>query len=457
MRIPRSILYLAILSFSCRAPESSSEAVPSSEGKKRLTLEQTLGQGEKVDFTGELSDYAWAADGVHLVLTEKERKVWVDPASWQESAPAAEPAKKADEGVASVLLKAGVSKEQVDALSPRATTRASSGGALVAAGGELWWVKDGAARKLASAAEGEAELAELSPDGEHVAFVQANDLVVVDTASGARRELTQDGSTDVLNGKLDWVYQEEVYGRGDFKGFWWSPDSRFVAFLRLDETKVYDFTVVDNIQEGNFRVHPEVTRYPKVGDPNPVVALGIASASEPGKVRWVDLSARAKDEPLVVRVDWAPGGWLLYMLQDRVQTWLELCAADAATAASRALLRETSKGWVNRSEPPRWLAAGTFLLLSERTGQTHAYRYRAYRTLVGAVTSGDWSVSSIDAVAEKRGLLWFTGTCDGAIDRNLYRVGLDGTGLVRLTKGPCRHDPSRSEERRVGQECGCRR
>ena len=440
----RRILLASFLLLACHASEPRPEVGLAPAGKQLLTLEQTTGQGEKVDFTGELPRYSWAPDGVHLLLQEKERSVWIDPSTWKESEPKIEEEKSAEkeaETLAKALVAAGADEKEAKKVSPSSTSRAANGGVLVELA-DLWWVKDGAARRLASAAEGEVELAELSPDGEHVAFVQANDLVVVDTASSARRELTQDGSANVLNGKLDWVYQEEVYGRGDFKGFWWSPDSKYVAFLRLDETKVYDFTLVDNIQEGNFRVEAEVTRYPKVGDPNPVVALGIARASEAASVRWVDLSGHAQDEPLVVRVDWAPGGWLLYMLQDRIQTWLELCAADPATAASRALLRESSQGWVNRSEPARWLADGTFLLLSERTGQRHVYRYRADGTLIGAVTSGDWSVGSIDAVDEKRALVWFTGTRDGAIDSNLYRVGLDGTGLVRLTQAPGRHDPS---------------
>src|SRR5262245_3705882 len=117
MRKPRWIPLIVLLFFACRAPEPSSVAAPASDGKKRLTIEQTLGQGERVDFTGELPDYAWAADGVHLVRTERERKVWIDPATWQESAPPADPANK-DDGVAAALVAAGLSKEQVEKLSP---------------------------------------------------------------------------------------------------------------------------------------------------------------------------------------------------------------------------------------------------------------------------------------------------------------------------------------------------
>ncbi|MBM3985690.1 MAG: hypothetical protein FJ296_08410, partial [Planctomycetes bacterium] len=278
------------------------------------------------------------------------------------------------------------------------------------------------------------------PDGAHVAFVQANDLVLVATADGARREVTQDGSPDVFNGILDWVYQEELYGRGDFKAFWWSPDSRHVAFLRLDETQVHDFTVIDHIEAGHFRVKPEITRYPKAGDPNPVVALGVVDAAGAGAVRWADLSGYAAEEPLVVRVGWTPGGErLLYMVQDRIQTWLDVLAADPATLAPQLLVREASKGWVNRPEPPQWLADGSFLWLSERSGQRHVERRGADGALLAEVTSGDWSVRDVEHVDEAAGLLWFSATRDGAVDRHSYRTGLDGSGLVRLTQGAGQH------------------
>jgi dipeptidyl-peptidase-4 len=425
----------ALLVTACRADAPRPER---DAPKRMLTLEQTIGRGEKVDFTGELPRIAWAPDGVHLERTEGERKTWIDPSTWLESEPPAPPPAE-DDGVARALAAAGLPAEEVAKLAPRAKTRAPGGAVLVHTDGVLWWVAEGAARRLAGAAEGALELPELAPDGSRVAFVQANDLVVVETASGARQELTQDGGADVQSGKLDWVYQEELYGRGDFRGFWWSPDSRYVAFLRLDETKVHPFTLVDHVEEGHYRVVPEVTRYPKVGDPNPVVALGIAAVAEPARVRWVDISAHAADEPLVVRVDWAPSGTLLYMLQDRTQTWLELCAADPATAASRTLLRETSPGWVDRPETPRFLADGTFLLLSDRSGQRHVYRYRLDGTLVGAVTAGEWSVREIEHVDEGGGLVWFSASRDGALDGNAYRIGLDGAGLVRLTRAPGRH------------------
>jgi len=430
---------LALSILSCRAAEPASEP-NAPAAPKRLTLEQTLGLGDKVDFAGELPKYAWAADGVHLEFTEGDKTVWIDPATWSESAPPPKEEKaapKVDGSLEAALTAAGVE----EALAKKGRVRASAGdGKLVELDGARWWFADGAARKLADASGGALELDELSPDGAHLAFVQANDLVVVDTATGERRELTSDGSADIFNGILDWVYQEELYGRGDFKGFWWSPDSKHLAFLRLDETAVHDFTVIDHIEKGHFRVKSEITRYPKVGDPNPVAALALADVTGPANVRWVDFSHHAAAEPLVVRVEWAPSGHLVYMLQDRIQTWCEVQRVEPATMAANTILREQSaSGWVNRPESPTWLADGTFLWLSERSGYRHLYRVTTDGTLVSTLTSGEWAVGALEHVDEAGGQLFFTGTKDGAVHRNLYRVGLDGTGLVRLTGGAGSH------------------
>ena len=125
--------------------------------------------------------------------------------------------------------------------------------------------------RLTDTEEKEREAA-FSPSGELVAFVRGNDLYVVSVENGHERRLTSDGSREVLNGILDWVYQEEIFGRGDFRGFWWSPDSSQLAFLRLDESEVPEFMVV-NYDPVHLDLQP--LKYPKAGDPNPTVRLGI--------------------------------------------------------------------------------------------------------------------------------------------------------------------------------------
>ena len=114
-----------------------------------------------------------------------------------------------------------------------------------------------------------------------------NNLYAVDVATQKERALTTDGGREILNGKLDWLYQEEIYGRDRFRGYWWSPDSARVAFLQLDERPVPEYTVVDHIP---YRPALEVTDYPKAGDPNPAVKLGVAKVSG-GTPVWIDLAA----------------------------------------------------------------------------------------------------------------------------------------------------------------------
>ncbi len=413
----------------------------------RLTLEQTAGRGERVDFTGALPSYSWADDGVHLEFTADDQPVWIEPTSWMEAPVPAANAEQGDDLWRVFAQLDGVDEELAHRI---ADARAQGGeeGTLRKVDGDLWFASDGSARRLTTrGSESGIELEELAPNGKAVAFVVANNLYFVDTGTGEERALSTDGDVNTFNGKLDWVYQEEIYGRGRFKAFWWSPNSEHVAFLRLDETAVHEFTVIDHIEDGHFRVKPEVTKYPKVGDPNPTVGLGVASATSATDVRWIDLGFE-ESEPLVVRVDWTPDGdRLVYMLQDRIQTWLDLHFVDVTNLADATLFRETSSAWTNRAPAPRWLDDGSFLWLSERTGQRHIYRYDASGELLTTVTKGPWSVASIDAVDEAAGRLWFGATKDGAVNSNVYRVDLDGSHLTRLTTGDGAHSVTFNRDR----------
>src|SRR5687767_4539898 len=250
-------------------------------------------------------------------------------------------------------------------------------------------------------AKGKEEEATFSPDGKFVAFTRDHDLYVVDLA-GRERRLTTDGSKNILNGKLDYVYQEEVYGRGVWKGFWWSPDSTRLAFLRLDESEVPEYTVVDHLP---YRPDLKVYDYPKAGDPNPRVSLRIANVSG-GHGVTVDNARYEKGEFLIVDVTWG-GGALTYQVQDREQTWLELNTATNA-GASRMLIRETTKAWVELLAAPAWLADGTFVWQSERNGWRHLYHYKADGTLIRPVTRGEWEVRDVHGVDGQS--VYFSGT-----------------------------------------------
>jgi dipeptidyl-peptidase-4 len=278
---------------------------------------------------------------------------------------------------------------------------------------------------------GEEEEALFSPDGRRLAFVRGNNLFVVDLATHAETALSTDGGSQILNGKLDWLYQEEVYGRGKFRSFWWSPDSTKIAFLQLDERPVPEYTVVDDIP---YRPALEVTDYPKAGDPNPDVRLGIATVSG-GTPLWADTSVYPDHDFLIVNVDWTPDSRsVIHHVQDREQTWLDLDFADASTGKARRILRETTKAWVNENGTPTWLKDGTFLWFSERSGYKHLYHYRADGTLIKQVTTGRWETRTLYGVDESRGLVYFSAVEHSAIGTDIYRIQLDGRGLTRLSK-----------------------
>jgi len=434
-RIASIALILTLLAGSaCRFPSREggpAQVAPSAPAKKRLTFEEAVSPRAGGLFRGRLPRIRWASDGVHLERDEDGRTVWVHPLTGESREVPDEKGPRREE-----LRKALEALEEFDEKSAgRAAGIARLGDgegepALVDFRDDLYFQRSGLpALRLTRDDDPERDAA-MSPDGNFVAFVRGHDLHVVDTTTAETRALTTGGSEDLLFGRLDWVYQEEVYGRGRWKAHWWSPDSRWLAYLRLDESEVHDFTVVDHIPP---RLDVEVTRYPKAGDPNPVASLWAVPAEGGDRVQF-DLSAYEGEEFLIVDVDWAPdGSAVVFQVQDRIQTWLDLLVGDPATGQVERLFRETSDTWVNLLGSPRWLSDGTFLWASERTGWKHLYRYARDGHLLGAVTTGEWEVRNIVELDEAFGYIWFTASKDGAIDDPVYRVGLDGTGLVCLT------------------------
>jgi dipeptidyl aminopeptidase/acylaminoacyl peptidase len=230
------------------------------------------------------------------------------------------------------------------------------------------------------------------------------------------------------------VYFEEVYNRNPH-AYWWSPDSARMAFLRFDDKPVPKFTLIDPLAR---QQKPEVTAYPRPGENNPVVKLGLVPVTG-GEPVWADMSEYPEPARLVVRTDWLPDGQTVYCyVQDRAQTWLDFCSVGA-NGKLKVLFRETTKAWVDDPGPPTFLKDGSFLLASERTGWRHLYHYGADGKLKNAVTSGDWEVRKLHLADEEGGWVYFSGMRDNSLGANLYRVHLDGTGLERLTRGAGDH------------------
>ena len=279
----------------------------------------------------------------------------------------------------------------------------------------------------------------LSPDGNWVSFVRGNNLFVVSSQGGEARALTTEGDETHLFGWLDWVYQEEVYGRGNFQANWWSPDSERLAFLALDESAVPEYTIVDTSER---RPKVEKWRYPKVGDPNPIARLGVVDIRG-GKPRYFDLEGYPADV-LIVRVGWSPDSReVIAQLQDRVQTWLDLVAGDPSTGKLRRLFRESSAAWTLPSDGPFWLDGNAeFVWPSERNGYSHVYLYRRDGTLLRQVTDGPWEVDEVERVDSSARSVRFSGDRADVKGSQLFEVSLDGGEPRQITREPGTHTVS---------------
>ena len=227
--------------------------------------------------------------------------------------------------------------------------------------------------KGAGKGKGGRELESDSPSGKFKAFVRGNNLYVEEVEGKKERALTTDGSEAIFNGKNDWVYMEEVVGRGNRKHYWWSPKKDddiahdLIAFIRLDDTNVPKATLQDFTQ---FQPRQEIARYPNAGDTNPEVKFAIASAS--GEVNWADLGDY-KEDILVTRVGWLPDGktaW--FSVQDRCQTWLDFCTLGPGRRQADEALPRNYQG-VGQLSDGAYLAQGWLAAVPQRTDRMEAH------------------------------------------------------------------------------------
>ncbi|MEI8213709.1 MAG: DPP IV N-terminal domain-containing protein [Planctomycetota bacterium] len=285
------------------------------------------------------------------------------------------------------------------------------------------------ATQLTETPDDEEELYALSPNRSHVAFVRDQNLWVVDCKTRELRQLTTDGGGEILNGKLDWVYQEEIYGRGQFKSHWWNSDGTKLAYLRLNETPVPNF-VVDNSLSYEQKI--ENIRYPKAGQDNPLVELHVVDIRS-GEDVTVPIDRFEPQDQLVVRVGWKPNQpqQLVYQLQNRIQNQLDVVQYDLETNASQTLVHEESPAWIDVIDVPRWLPDGSFLWLSDSDGGRRHIQWISPSGERRSLTQGDWDVKEIAAIADSGKSVWFTGHRSAPTNTDVLRLSLE-TGEIEI-------------------------
>lgn len=304
---------------------------------------------------------------------------------------------------------------------------------LVLAGGDLFLVRvaTGAWQQLTATAERESD-PKLAPGGRLLSFRRGHDLYAMEIASRKITRLTRDGSATLLNGELDWVYPEEL----DLgTAHWWSPDGARIAFLQLDVSREPVFPQVDLLR---IPAVLEPQRFPQPGMPNAEVRLGVVRAAG-GPVRWMDLGAAG--DQLLARVFWSPRGVLAAERLNRIQNRLDLDFIDPDTGKAKAVIEERDPYWVNVNDVFRFLDGGArFLWGSERDGFLHLYLYSADGKLERQITRGEWEVSGVAGVEGND--IYYTSTEPSPLERQFYRIGLNGRGKRRLTAAAGTHSIS---------------
>lgn len=296
--------------------------------------------------------------------------------------------------------------------------------------GVLWLydLNKGTAVQAATTGAGSGDDPKFSPDGKSLSFLRDHNLHVLTLKGKHDTALTNTPQPTLLNGEVDWVYEEELDVRSNY---FWSPDSQHIAYLQMDEATVPAYPIVDWIPTHS-RI--DAQQYPQPGDPNPGVRVGIVAATG-GNTVWLHV-------PLSQHNDYIPRfGWL-----DNHHVWIEMLQrdhrhmniyfADTETGAVRMALAQTANKFFDEAYDVHFLHNGQFLLTSWQDGYTHLYLYSfdaedplaSDAKLVRQLTHGDWEVLKVAGIDQKSAIVYYTSNETDPREEMLWQVGLDGTG-----------------------------
>ncbi len=301
---------------------------------------------------------------------------------------------------------------------------ADSQSVLVPLDGELFRVTlDGASQKLGGGG-GDLLNPKLSPKGGYVSFVRGQRLWAGKTGGEAAPVSPEEKADTVHWGEAEFVAQEEM---ARITGYWWAPDDGHIAVERFDDAPV---GVVTRAAIGAEGTKTFEQRYPAAGTPNAAVQLFVMKPDGSARVE-VDLGP--DKDIYLARVDWAPGGKVLYVQREnRAQTRLDMLSVDPVTGKAKVLFSDQAapKSWINLSDSYKFLKDGSLIWWSERDGFGHLYRFRQGQWQ--QLTKGPWVVTGLAGVDEKAGRLYFTATRDDVLAQQVYALDLAQPGRIEL-------------------------
>lgn len=271
----------------------------------------------------------------------------------------------------------------------------------------------------------------LSPDKNKIAFTDKdNNLCVYDVATGAIKKLTTDGTNVIMNGYASWVYFEEILGRGGrYKAFWWSPDSKTVAYYKFDDSQVPMFPIYDSKGKHGFITE---TRYPKAGDVNPEVKIAFVNVAD-GKTVWGDFNEK-EDQYFGIPFWNADGSKFMIPWMPRDQNHLILYAVNPTDGAKEFIYEEKQKTWIDWMDDMNFTPEGFYMVRDfDLWEQIYFQSFDGKR--LEKITSGkNWGIRVIK-VDEKEGAIYFTARREVSTRNDFYRVDLKTKEIKRLSLG----------------------
>lgn len=269
-----------------------------------------------------------------------------------------------------------------------------------------------------------------SPDGKKIGYAKENNLYVYDLATKSTTAITTDGKKNsIINGITDWVYEEEF---AFVRAFDWSKDSKKIGFIRFDESEVPEFSM--SIFEKKLYPTIETFKYPKAGEKNALVSLHLYDVDSK-TITKVDLGKYT--DFYIPRIEWTnDANVLCAKILNRHQDNLDLLFVDGTTAATKVVLNETEKGYIDFVDTDNltFLKDNSFIWTSEKDGFNHIYLYDKTGKLKNQVTKGNWEVTSYYGFDEKTKTVYYQSTEKGSINRAIYSIRLDGKNKVLLSK-----------------------
>ncbi|WP_298368213.1 S9 family peptidase [uncultured Lutibacter sp.] len=264
-----------------------------------------------------------------------------------------------------------------------------------------------------------------SPDSKKIAFVKNNNIYIKNLETKELIQVTTDGKKNkIINGICDWVYEEEF---SFVRAFEWSNDSKHLAFLRFDETKVPTFSM--DIVGNNLYPTQQVFKYPKAGEKNSIVTLHIYNTAV-NKTSKVDLGSYE----YIPRIKWTKNTETLSAITlNRHQNSLNLFFINTSTGTTNVVLNETDKAYVDIHDNFTFLEDNSFIWTSEKDGFNHIYHYSKEGTLKNQITKGLWEVTDFYGVNEKSKTIFYQSTENGSINRTVYSIGFNGKNKKRLS------------------------